>query len=108
MHATHGRWALVFAALIVITGGRHMPWPVSAGTLATLGIIALYSAWRPSRRTSSGQGPGDVVWRGQRIPRAHVRRSLTTGQIVDTTLRLAPGAVLLLLALAQLLRGIGW
>jgi hypothetical protein len=108
MHVTHWRWILLFVALVVITGGRQIPWPASAGMLAILGIVAIYSAWRAPRRTPPGQVLGDVVWRGQRIARTRTRRSLTMGQIAHMAVRLTPGIVLMLLALAQFLRGIGW
>jgi hypothetical protein len=109
VRVTPWRWAVLFITLVVLTSGRHLAWPLSVSILATLGIVVLVATWRDLQRSAPATIRDDVVWRGQRFPRPnHRRRSPSMRRAADIVVRLAPGAVLVLLALIQLLRAIGW
>ncbi len=109
MRVTPWRWAVLFIALVVLTSGRQLAWPLSASVLAILGIAVLVATWRDLQRSTPATMRDDIFWRGQRLPRpSQRRRSPSMRRAADIVVRLAPGAVLVLLALIQLLRAIGW
>lgn len=104
------RWIAVIAVVVILANNAHLPWQVVAGAFAASGGYLLYYGWQVWSGTNMRSSGQVKYWRGQRYEVHTPRRgpSLPSwGAIGPAAMYLLLGVVLLLSALAVVLRRIG-
>jgi hypothetical protein len=103
------RWLGLIAIVIVIAGGRQLPWPIVAVAFGIGGGYLLRYGWRVWAGRPSGRGGRIVYWRGQRIQLSEPRRASlpVLRSIMPAIIPLLLGGILALAAVSVVLRGVG-
>jgi len=105
------RWVALIAVLVVLANARTLPWPVTALVVGGSGCWLLAQGWRVWVRSGGPPSRSRVTyWRGQRIEVAPERRGPALPRLSDigpAALYLIGGGLLVLAAIAIVLRGLG-